>query len=75
MIDPAPLSRIVRSDPDIMGGVPCFAGTRVPAAYLFEHLKQGGSVDDFIDEYPSVAREQATALLDVAERRGLPDAA
>ena len=66
MIDPARLSRIVRTDPEIMGGVPCFAGTRVPAAYLFEHLKQGGSVDAFIDEYPSVARDQATALLEFA---------
>ena len=55
--------RIVCKDPDVMGGVPVFAGTRVPVRILVEHLAGGYSLDDFLDDYPSVSREQAVALL------------
>ena len=47
-----------------MHGTPCFAGTRVPAQSLFDHLKRGYTVDGFLEQFPSVKREQVDALLD-----------
>jgi len=59
--------RPVHSDPDILGGTPVFVGTRVPVRILFEHLAAGDSVDAFLDAFPSVRREQAVAVLELAE--------
>ena len=50
-------------NPDILGGTPVFAGTRVPVRILMEHLEAGDRLDDFLDDYPSVSRDQAVALL------------
>jgi uncharacterized protein (DUF433 family) len=61
------LSRIVRSDPEILAGTPVFVGTRVPARILFEFLSAGDSLDEFLDAYPSVKRNQAVELLQLAE--------
>jgi uncharacterized protein (DUF433 family) len=58
--------QIVTEDPDILGSTPVFAGTRVPVDSLLAHLKAGGTVDDFLDGFPSVGREQVEALLDLA---------
>ena len=52
------------SDPEILGGTPVFVGTRVPVQSLFDHLEAGESIDDFIEGFPSVPREQVTALLE-----------
>ena len=60
-------STIVHTDPEILGGTPVFVGTRVPVRILFEHLAAGDSVDTFLDAFPSVRREQAVAVLDLAE--------
>jgi uncharacterized protein (DUF433 family) len=60
-------STIVHTDPDILGGTPVFVGTRVPVRILFEHLAAGDSVDTFLDTFPSVRREQAVAVLELAE--------
>ena len=60
-------SSIVRTDPEILGGTPVFVGTRVPVRILFEHLAAGDSVDTFLDAFPSVRREQAVAVLELAE--------
>jgi uncharacterized protein (DUF433 family) len=60
-------SAIVHTDPDILGGTPVFVGTRVPVRILFEHLAAGDSMDTFLDAFPSVRREQAVAVLELAE--------
>jgi uncharacterized protein (DUF433 family) len=62
------LSEIFLSDPDILGGTPVFVGTRVPVQSLFEHLKAGDSIDDFLEGFPSVRRDQIIALLEVSSR-------
>ena len=59
----------VWTDPERMGGVPCFRGTRVPVKSLFDYLRGGHPLDEFLDHFPSVTREQALAALDVASRR------
>ena len=58
--------RVVHRDPDILGGTPVFVGTRVPVKILFDYLEAGDSLDVFLDEFPSVARNQAIAALELA---------
>lgn len=60
---------IVR-DAEILGGVPVFAETRVPVRILFEHLEAGDSLDDFLNGFPSVTRQQAVAVLAAESERG-----
>ena len=55
-------------DSDIQFGTPVFAGTRVPVESLFWHLESGASIDVFLDDFPSVSREQAVAVLEIAGR-------
>jgi uncharacterized protein (DUF433 family) len=57
---------VVQRDPDILNGMPVFTGTRVPVKILFDYLEVGDSLDVFLDEFPSVAREQAIAALELA---------
>jgi len=65
---------IISRDPDVLGGTPVFSGTRVPIRILLEHLEAGARIDDFLDDYPSVSRDQAVGLLDlVIERLGTID--
>ncbi|MBV8515954.1 MAG: DUF433 domain-containing protein [Acidobacteria bacterium] len=59
--------QIVRRDPDIMGGEPVFAGTRVPVYNLFDYLEAGDSLDEFLEQFPSVSREQAVGALELAK--------
>ncbi|HEX8325635.1 MAG TPA: DUF433 domain-containing protein [Tepidisphaeraceae bacterium] len=59
----------IKIDPDIMSGTPCFAGTRVPVETLFKVLARGQSLDYFLEGWPSVSREQAVAVLELATRR------
>ncbi len=54
------------SQPDILGGTPVFAGTRVPFRILFDYLETGDSIDTFLDEFPSVSRTQVIAALEQA---------
>ncbi len=56
----------VLSDPEIMGGWPAFPGTRVPAKNLFDYLSGGDSLEVFLDDFPTVTRDQAIAMLDLA---------
>ncbi|MBX3385546.1 MAG: DUF433 domain-containing protein [Phycisphaeraceae bacterium] len=63
---------LVRSDPQILGGVPCFAGTRVPVAALFEHLRAGYTVEYFLSQFPTVTRQQAEGVLRSVESNPLP---
>lgn len=58
-----PKELVVHSDPDILGGTPVFVGTRVPVKNLVDYIRAGDSLDVFLDAFPSVTREQATAAL------------
>ena len=57
---------VVKVDPEIMSGTPCFAGTRVPARALIDYLEGGDTLDEFLEDFPTVSREQAVALLEEA---------
>jgi uncharacterized protein (DUF433 family) len=57
---------IISCDPEIMGGTPVFAGTRVPVRSLIDHLRSGDSLNDFLDGFPSVTHDQAVAFLELA---------
>jgi uncharacterized protein (DUF433 family) len=56
----------INIDPEIQGGTPCFAGTRVPVKSLFDYLARGRSLDYFLEQFPSVKREQAAQVLKLA---------
>ena len=56
----------VHSDPEILGGVPVFVGTRVPFRNLIDYLERNHSLDEFLDSFSSVSREQAVAALEAA---------
>lgn len=58
--------QVVHRDPDILGGTPVFIGTRVPVRILFEHLQAGDSLEVFLEQFPTVKREQAVAALEMA---------
>jgi uncharacterized protein (DUF433 family) len=58
---------IVSRAPDIMGGAAVFAGTRVPVQTLLDYLEAGESIDDFLEGFPSVRREQVIAFLEEAK--------
>jgi uncharacterized protein (DUF433 family) len=58
------VASVVSTNPKVMHGTPCFAGTRVPVQSLFDHLKRGYTIDGFLEQFPSIKREQVDALLD-----------
>jgi uncharacterized protein (DUF433 family) len=58
---------VIVSDPEILGGTPCFRGTRVPVESLIDYLEAGDSLDEFLDSFPSVTREAAIAALEEAK--------
>jgi uncharacterized protein (DUF433 family) len=58
---------VVSRNPEVMGGTPVFAGTRVPVQTLLDYLKGGESIDDFLEGFPSVTREQVIAFLEHAK--------
>ena len=60
------LESVVHSDPEILGGTPVFVGTRVPVKNLLDYLAAGDSLDQFLDDFPSVNREQAVTVLEIA---------
>ena len=57
---------VIKRDPKILGGTPVFSGTRVPVRILWDHLEAGIRLDEFLDDYPTVSREQAVAVLESA---------
>jgi uncharacterized protein (DUF433 family) len=57
---------VIHSDPDVLGGAPVFAGTRVPLRALIDYLEAGDSLNEFLDDFPSVTREQAVSVLEQA---------
>ena len=62
----ATLDSVVHCDPAILGGTPVFRGTRVPVKNLLDYLAAGDTLDQFIDDFPTVRREQAVAALELA---------
>ncbi len=67
-------THLITVDPEIHSGTPVFAGTRVPVKTLFDHLEAGDSLEVFLDDFPSVTREQAVAVLEEARAALTPDA-
>lgn len=59
-------SEVYHTDPEILGGTPVFQGTRVPVQTLLDYLEGGETLDDFLDGFPGVGREQAVAFLEMA---------
>jgi len=59
---------LISIDNDIFGGQPVFKGTRVPVESLFDHLEAGVPLDEFLDDFPTVSKEQVIALLDIANK-------
>ena len=67
-------SDLITVDRQIQGGAPVFAGTRVPVKNLFDYLEAGESLDQFLTDFPSVNRESAIAVLELAREAVTPDA-
>ncbi len=65
---------LVKRDPEIMGGALCFTGTRVPVKNLFDYLEGSSSLEEFLQDFPSVSRERAIAVLQAAQERLAADA-
>ncbi|MGD0138658.1 MAG: DUF433 domain-containing protein [Tepidisphaeraceae bacterium] len=68
------MASVVSVNPKILGGTPVFTGTRVPVESLFDYLKQGRTIDYFLEQFPTVKREQVEKLLDDAKAKTLPQA-
>ena len=66
MMHMATLDSVIHSDSEILGGTPVFCGTRVPVKNLIDYLAAGDTLDQFLDDFPSVRREQAVASLKLA---------
>jgi len=65
------MSDVVTTNANILGGTPVFAGTRVPVESLFDYLKRGRNIDYFLEQFPSVKREQVEHLLDDAKNQSV----
>ena len=65
---------LVSRNPEIMSGALCFTGTRVLVKNLFDYLEGSSSLEEFLEDFPSVSREKAVALLEVARERLIADA-
>ena len=67
-------SSVVHSDPDVMGGTPVFVGTRVPVQALIDYIQGGHSLEEFLNDFPTVSRELALGALEQAKAHLLADA-
>lgn len=68
------MSAYISQNVEIMGGTPCFTGTRVPIQNLFDYLKSECSLGDFLKDFPTVSHDAAVAVLEEAKRSLLSDA-
>ena len=66
-----PIRQIVQISPNIMSGTPVFRGTRVPVQALLDHLEAGDSLNVFLEDFPSVSRQQAIDFLELASKAAL----
>jgi uncharacterized protein (DUF433 family) len=62
------METIVSANPNIMHGATCFAGTRVTVQTLFDHLESGYTIDNFLEQFPTVRRKQVAQLLEILRR-------
>lgn len=62
------LKDLITIDPEVLGGQPVFKGTRVPVETLFDHLEAGIALNEFLDDFPTVSKEQAIATLEIANK-------
>jgi uncharacterized protein (DUF433 family) len=60
-------SSLITIDPETLGGIPVFTGTRVPVKTMIDYLEAGDRLDDFLDDFPTVSREHAIAVLEIAK--------
>ncbi len=58
---------LISKNPNVLGGLPVFAGTRVPVRALFQYLEAGDTLEEFLENFPNVRREQAIAVIEAAE--------
>jgi uncharacterized protein (DUF433 family) len=65
---------LVSRDPEVMSGALCFTGTRVPVQNLFDYLEGKSSLEEFLEDFPSIRREKAIAVLEAAKERLFADA-
>jgi uncharacterized protein (DUF433 family) len=65
--DHVAMNSVIKIDPEIMSGAPCFAGTRVPIQNLIDYLEGGDSIDEFLEDFPSVKRDQVISFLEEAK--------
>ena len=68
------MASVIHSDPEILGGTPVFVGTRVPLKTLIDYLEAGDPLDSFLEDFPSVTREHAVAVLELAKSALLANA-
>jgi uncharacterized protein (DUF433 family) len=61
------IEELIERNPGKMSGTPVFSGTRVPIKHLFDYLEEGESLEDFLDQFPTVSREQAVAVLSASK--------
>lgn len=61
-------TKIIKVDPNILAGTPVFNGTRVPVQVLFDHLETGLTIDEFLDDYPSIKKNQVIQVLELARK-------
>ena len=66
------MSNVVHIDPEILGGTPVFRGTRVPVETFFDYIQGGEPLSEFLEDFPTVAREQVVELVEEIKRRILP---
>lgn len=67
-------SSVIHSDPEILSGTPVFVGSRVPFQNMIDYLETGHTLDEFLDDFPSVSREQAVSALEEAKEAMLANA-
>ena len=65
----AALEQVVSVNPQVLGGTPCFAGTRVPIQALLDHLEGDATIEDFLQGFPSVSRSQVIRFLELAKEQ------
>lgn len=66
--DHVAMNSVIKIDPEIMSGAPCFAGSRVPIQNLIDYLEGGDSIDEFLEDFPSVRRDQVISFLEEAKK-------
>jgi len=67
------IKQLVEVDPEKMSGAPVFTGTRVPINHLFDYLEAGDGLDVFLNDFPSVTREQALGVIELMRERVLAE--